>query len=634
MGEREGWYLVFALVAIVFASVGAREARAQQPTPTPGQGRAVVPRYNGRVQGDVSRVSLMNQFSTTLNLRNSIRASGTLRISESHYRLQDRRDETKQASSDLTFQLRPRMAVRANFEDRRYFNRVLTFSNEVQDLINNSQTATAEVDHRTAALGLPFHWQTAALVAQREETQQTTSNIEARIMGNLSLPVSRRIRMSARGFARGTRQSSDLGVTQVSGLGLREDSLKTTVRVALHDTSSVDVRYEHASYENEFMDLPRGVFQDQQFGSDLIRETQTRKHDAIALSATTQIIGGLMLNLDAGHSEDLNAFAIALQRFSEVTNDYLRADLRYRFNAKTKANFRITSSRTYSDLGPQSVGSNLLEDKLISGSVEITPRQGSKITVRGGISLLQTFYEDFELNPRDRDQRNRFANLQITSKIMKDINASVYGAITQTDYVFIDGSLSQNNRAETTFDFRPQLTFSVTDRVTIRQDYGLNIEFTDFRFDESENFLDRNITFSNMINTRLSEALSVEVYYALLLHDRGSYLAPEEGAERLLNIAQEDRRDQMDVSFRYKLNQHLTIIGLNEYSVRRDRPAGAVRDIVFEDGGIELGVEGSYDFKRGRRLQFALRRVKRFGRFNTPEQRDFWVMNSQINYTF
>jgi hypothetical protein len=254
-----------------------------------------------------------------------------------------------------------------------------------------------------------------------------------------------------------------------------------------------------------------------------------------------------------------------------------------------------------------------------------------RFTVVSGISLVQTTYTDTD---NDRDQRYQFANLRISSKLFPKVQTTVFVEVAQTDKFNIKSSRSQNNETETRFDLRPEFTYKINDRISLTQKYGLNIEFSDFLFQADQNFLDRNITFANTFNVRLTPALTAEVFYSYLLHTKGSYLEPFPGAERLLSTNQKDRRDEITIKFRYQLNSHIAAIGRNEYSQRKDLFATGAAAAAFKTGGLELGLEGDYKLGTQNGLRFTVRRVKRFGRFNSPEQQDFWVMDTALNVTF
>jgi hypothetical protein len=251
------------------------------------------------------------------------------------------------------------------------------------------------------------------------------------------------------------------------------------------------------------------------------------------------------------------------------------------------------------------------------------------MTAQAGVSLSQSFYIDTN---RDRDQRYQFANVRLNSDLFPKVTASIYLSVTRTDYLSIRAELSQNNRIETVYELKPEFTYKINQRITLTQKYGLNIQFADYIYQADQNFLDRNLSFSNLVHTQLLPPVSVDFYYALQLHDKGSYLSPEPDAERVLVVNQEERRDEIEVRFRYQINKHLAILGMNEYIQRKD--ILSENGAVFEDGGLEIGVDGGYDLWGNGNLKLAMKRVKRFGRFSTPEQKDYWVMDSTLNYTF
>jgi len=178
------------------------------------------------------------------------------------------------------------------------------------------------------------------------------------------------------------------------------------------------------------------------------------------------------------------------------------------------------------------------------------------------------------------------------------------------------------------------LTYRFNERLTVAQAYGLAIEFTDHNFVPEDNFLDRNITFSNEVTTELTQRLRGTFYYAYLFHDRGSYVAEEEGGERFLNINRSDRRDQVKISFNYALTGKVSVVGRQDYSRREDRVAGQDRVRVNEDGGIEMGLRGNFAWPGDQTLTFTVMKANRFGAFSTEAQKDFWIVNAQFKYVF
>jgi hypothetical protein len=345
-------------------------------------------------------------------------------------------------------------------------------------------------------------------------------------------------------------------------------------------------------------------------------------------------IDGLTLKLSTRHMEDLKDFAVEKTRFSRTVTNRLRGTAAYALGLRTTTNVRLENTEVLHDLGTQRADS--YSEKKQSARLDFNHGFSStfRVSLQTGASLNQNFYIDFELTPRDRDQLNQFVNLRINSAPFAKVTTDIYLSTSKTDIVSIHRSLSQNNRAETSFNLRPKFTYTVNERVSVTQEYGLNIEFTEFVFRENENFLDRNVTFTNRVNTQLTPSLSTELYYYLLLHDRGTYLRADPQAERLLDIEQEDRRNELDIKFQYVINDNLTLEGKSEYSQRRDKFVGSTQENVFTDGGVELGLKGSYSFGEQRDLKFSLKKVNRFGRFNSKAEEDYWVMDSSFNYSF
>ena len=175
----------------------------------------------------------------------------------------------------------------------------------------------------------------------------------------------------------------------------------------------------------------------------------------------------------------------------------------------------------------------------------------------------------------------------------------------------------------------------------MEQGYGLAIEFTDYDYVQpgQDDYIDRNITFWNRITHQVTRRLSTEFYYGLTLHDRGAYL-PEDpddddpDAERFLDVEREDRTDQTRTSFRFRINEHLTLVGEHEYSRRRDTTIGRPGDRITTSGGIDGGVQGSYKWGNRANLNLKVIRVERFSPFATDKQKSYWDASMTFKYSF
>ncbi len=590
--------------------------------------------YSAKIRGNVSSVYMGHELNGILRMPRGWYFAGRLAMDESFYRLQDRRDESKNLSGNLSMPFGPRLLLTGALSHRGFFNRVVTFSGEAQDFKTDTQRADARLNYlNTFAGGLQVNGMGAVGVNRSEQTFLNDLFQEGALGGRVSYTLGNRVTVTGRGFIRTTSGTARASGVSHGGLGMSEDSLSTVINVKLSRKTDIDARYERYSMVNEFMDLPRGVFLEQQFNENLIRERETRGFEDLSIKLRTIPNEHLQMALTAQHSEKDSRFINAFKRNARTVTDGVRAALTYSLRKNRSLEIVLDSFEVLHDLGENSLGTFI--DKRQSARIVLDyPVTGTLTTSLSlGTALFQNFYRDFDVNPRDRDQLNQFIKLGIRSAPFSKVTTSISLSASQTDFVNISGSLSANNRKEISFDFRPEFTYKINDRVELMQQYGMNIEFTDYVFSEDDNFLDRNFMFSNTIRARLTPRLSAMLRYTLLLHDRGSYLIPYAGAERLLDINQEDRRDAMKITFRYRITPRLTILGGHDYTVRRDVLAGPTRP-AFRDGGIEVGAEGNYGWGVGRALRFRLVKVNRFGQFNSPAQEDFWVADSSLNFGF
>ena len=76
------------------------------------------------------------------------------------------------------------------------------------------------------------------------------------------------------------------------------------------------------------------------------------------------------------------------------------------------------------------------------------------------------------------------------------------------------------------------------------------------------------------------------------------------------------------------------MIGNQDYSRRKDRTIGSSNVRVSEDGGIEVGIRGNYNFGANRTLKLTLLKANRFGSFTAEAQKDYWIVDAEIKYAF
>jgi hypothetical protein len=640
------------IAAVILAVAGAAAAQAPAPADTaaaaPGApepapadtvvvasggvtGVKFVPQYTGGIRGNVDRVSLQNRFTANLTLPHRMTSVTTLSTEEANYRLQDRQDMNKNLMSSLIYPVMPGLIFDGSISDTRYFNRVVTVSNSTQDIFNNVQKAQANASwSRVLWDGISFNTKASGGVGQSEQTFLNDHTQDGAARFGLQYRWGGRVSATAIGALHYISQDAESGGRGFSGLGTAEDSVVARASAVVLDSTKVRAEYVRFLSKEDYLELPRDSFGAQQFDASKISpEQQSKDNRNLSVGAETTPLTGLTLKFEAAHSDGATYFAEAKERTRRDTGDSWSAGVAFGRGDVTLVTVDYESKDYFHWLGPVSIGSFDDQDRRLRLSWNQKITGTLRMTAQGGVSLTQSFYVDTD---RDRDQKYQFANVRLNSDLFPKVAATIYVSVTRTDYLSIRSAFSQNNRTETVYELRPEFVYKINNRISIAQKYGLNIQFADYIFQESENFLDRNVTFSNLVHTQLLTNTMVEFYYAYQLHDKGSYLRPDPDAERVLVVNQKERRDEVELRLRYQMTKHLAVLGMNEYIVRKDilRSSSA----PFEDGGLELGVDGSYDLWGQGNLKLAMKRVKRFGRFNVDAQKDYWVMDSSINYTF
>jgi hypothetical protein len=632
-----------AVILFLFVAGFAAAARAQYGAPADTSRKtapadtvphtSLTPSYTGSIRGNVNSVTLGNRFSTALLMANGLRGVFNLSTEQTDYRLQDRRDTNNTLTANIIQFNATGLSYDASISDLRYFNRVVTVTNATQDLFNNSQKVGANAFYtRLLQRGFAFNTKTSLGAGRSEQTFLNDNTQDGALGVGIRYFRGGQFNATARGYFHLISQDAESGGRNFSGLGTAEDSVLARASLVVRDSSTVRAEYSRFTSKEDYLELPRDSFGAQQFdASKIAPEQQSRDVRNVVIDARFKPLRawGVVVTAKAEHTDGATYFAEAKQRTSRDTGNSFAGAVEYVTGPANRIKFDVDTRRGTHWLGPERAGSYDDEDTNLRFTWIQTLTGTLSASAQAGASLNQSFYVDTD---RDRDQRFQFANLRFTSKIIPKVSASAYLSVGKTDYVNIKSSQSQDNRAETIYELRPEYTYAITPRISLTQKYWMNIQYADFVFQENENYLDRNFTFSNQLNVKLTTNISADFYYGIRFYNKGSYLRPNPDAERVLEIYQEERRDEFKLKFRYAIDKHIALTGLNEYNRREDTltPSGA----VFEDGGLEIGIDGQYDLGSDGVLKFAMRRVKRFGAFNVDAQKDYWVMDSTLNYTF
>jgi hypothetical protein len=596
------------------------------------------PLFTGTSRANVSSVKLGGDFRNVFEMANGLRLQTTLGTEKEEFRLQARTNERKRFQNTLVHRFGVSgWSADLSHADNRMFNRVVSVSGGFQDVILNTLTLSGGLRH-TTIMADRFSWDGRLIMAlaDAEKTFKTDRSKGGEVGGGFGYKLLNDfITFRGRGYFKNLDVTSSSIYQKFDNLYLKEDSVSADVVVRFSEEQVATFEYDDFNAREKFTDQARGSLGGQIEGAEnLILESRLTDSRVMNVGFNSTMLNRVDLRVNAQHADELNDYAVTKTRFSHNISDDLRGEVQYNLRQGTNAQVKFRIGKQRRDLGPQSVSSTDRRTRDLDVALAHSFTNTFGVSLSGGALLMQTFYLRFEDNPRDQDQQEYSGNIQIRSKPFSKISASIGSSYIRTEFINIHRSLSGNNRIKTRYDLRPTITYTMNSRITITQNYGLAIEFTDHTFVPEDNFLDRNATFTNDITTQLTERLRGKFFYGYHYHDRGSYLPKVEGGERFMNREREDRRDQMRLEIDYRVNSHIVVVGKNEYSRREDRTIGSSNVRVSEDGGIEVGLRGNYTWPNNRSLRFTVLKANRFGSFSAAAQKDYWVVDAEFKYAF
>jgi hypothetical protein len=637
-----------AVAALLSAVMGTSPARSQDLSQVPDSllnfGYRFTPTFESKSASDVNSISLSGKFSNTIIGSNGLSVNSVLSAGEKRFRTQDRNERDRQLTNSITKLVFPGLTVGMLHSDTRNRSRAFLATGGIQNFVLDTQSVSADARYvSTAALPYGFDARTKLEIHDSQFTFKADKGQGGEANGGVRYRVlDGRVRVQVRGAYKEMSEESSSRLETFGGLGTTSDSTQTLVDVRVADSLDVGVEWTNYDYEREFADLSRTASGAQTAGAEnLFLETEKREYRRYGISMTSTPMPRLTLKASAYHTERLTDFVNTPTRFSNNVSDDLSGDLTYRMKSGLDVSLTLKNSDGLRDLGPQSVNSTSNRNKRASLSLKKSFSKTFDASVTLSQSLAQSFYVKRQQNPRDRDQLDSSIKGTITSHPFDKVTAGVRFSIASSEVVSIDSQFSGDNRTRRRYDFDPEFTYTFNERVSVRQAYGLSIEFTDYHYiqEGQDDFIDRSITFRNEIRHKTTKRVSTEFVYSLTLHDRGSFL-PEDpetedpNAPRYLDVEREDRTDRTEIRFRYRLSEHLTLVGEHDYSRRRDTTVGAGQDRISTSGGVEGGVEGNYKWGNRASLVLVFKRAERFSPFSTDAQKRYWDANMAFTYNF
>ncbi len=615
------------------------------------------PTYKNDINGDVTAVSMKNAFDTQVRMPFGSLFSFLLSAEEKHYRTQNKFDQNKIMNATVAHTFNVFSTGSLGFIDSRVFNRSILQGGRTETYIFNDQSVnlggTYDRTYRPhggvfKTLRVGASGTGAAVLSERayKNDQTLAASGFGRVGGALR---ALRVSMDASGGRRSTRDRSETIYTEFDNLGSEEDSLSTGFSAEIADSVLFDADYVYYNATRVWADQFTNSSGDQQQGArNVFQEAERRNSESVVLALRAKIFNRFRLTLTGNHDEQLYDYAVQTSRYSNTITNGLAGTIDYVAPWKTTALVTLENIEADRDLGPLSIASSNDTRRKASLALAHKFRPSFSLYLLATSQLARTEYDDPVANPRDRDQLDTSVNFRIQSTPYDKFVSSISVAYAGSDVINIDASQSKNNRTRTLYELKPAFTYYVSDRFSIGQSYSVSIEYTDFTFQAEDNFVDRNLIFTNRFDFKPTTRIGFLFDYAYNFHDNGSYLPDETGHEELY-VQSEDRRDRFNLRLDYlimtrtkrsniageaDMKQSFGIFAEQRFNRFEDRSLESNSKAVTTDGQITLGSRGDYDFGTGKFLRFSIARVKKFSKFSNDINNNYWDMRSEFNYAF
>ena len=436
-------------------------------------------------------------------------------------------------------------------------------------------------------------------------------------------------------------EDSDVAGRKFENMPSDMDTIRARLNYGSGDQKLLHIDYKRTVGVIRKVNPPRGNSLEVIENPDLARmERSSKKAEKITVKSSIQPLSAFTLDFEFNRDyyDQQNVVDERLSKETELKT--LRAKARYKYSGSGRADIEINRRENDVDYGPVSLSSYLEREGGVKVSVTHDITDSLRISLRGTGSLKQRYYAKREANPRDADYLNYYFQADLDAGLPLDIKAGVKFTYRQYQTINIDASLSDDNRTDYTYWVVPRFLLRPTDWFEIGQDYEIKMEFTDFNFNENENYLDRTLVMSTKANfSVLASHFGIKHMYRFI--DTGSYLLPPDGSERLYGRTNESFEHRLTFRYEYVPVKDFTIYSHSNYRFQESNrlgemggTKGIISTRLYNSGEMALGLSRTTRLTKSGKADLNIGWVRRFGPNLTKERREFWDIDVNVVINF
>ncbi|MBU8922358.1 MAG: hypothetical protein KOO63_11130 [Bacteroidales bacterium] len=459
--------------------------------------------------------------------------------------------------------------------------------------------------------------------------------------GHLVYEIGPHITVSGGGGSFVVREASDVGPFQFNGIRSNVDTLRTGIDIGSGEKKKFKLRYSRKMGKLRQIDPPLGnTMQIIDSPEDAKEEESRIKGEELLIESKVELRDGLLIEVNFDHTYSDQAYRVENRRNKESETNDIDASVSYRYHPKGSVSVSMARGESDTEFGPTSVASYRTKDYSMSVSVKHTFHDSLDILLRGSTSLDQKLYKKKEQNPRDADYTFSSLYGKMNAYLFRLIETTVTSTLSRRETINIDATLSGDNRVDYQYLFVPEYEFSPQTWLSLGQKYEIKIDYTEFSFDTDRNYLNRNTTLTTEVGIGLFRKLRYRIRHRYNMKDTGSYQSKIEGP-RLYNPTSENIENRLTMNLDYEAFPGMTIFVRSNFRGQINNTLGVIdgmrrvtRTSGTESGDFRAGFKRKREFTGYGEVDLDIAWVKKFGPFISEENREYWVVSANVNFSF
>lgn len=482
----------------------------------------------------------------------------------------------------------------------------------------------------------------AGTASRGQQDFKYNRTVKVNASGHLAYEIGPYIRVVGGGGSFVRREESDVGPFSFNGIRSNVDTISTGIDIGANEEKrKFKLRYSRRMGKLRQIDPPLGnAMQIIDSPEDAKEEENRLKGDKLLIESNVEFWQGFSMKMKFDHTYSDQKFRVEDRRNKETETNDLEASVSYRYHPKGSIGVSMTRGESDTEFGPTSVASYRTKDYSLSASLKHTMRDSLDILFRGTMSLDQKLYKKKEQNPRDADYT--FASLygRLDALLFRIIKTGVTSTLSRRETINIDATLSGDNRTDYQYFFIPEYSFNPMPWLSLRQKYEIKIDYTEFSFDADRNYLNRNTTLTTEAGFSLFRKLKYKIKHRYNMKDTGAYKSKIDGP-RLYNPTSENIENRLTMNFDYEVFPGMNIYLTSKFRGQDNNTLGVVdgqrqvtRTSRSESGDFRAGFKRKRKFTGYGEVDLDIAWVKKFGPFISEENREYWVVSANVDFSF